>query len=62
MQYRMEWKYDARIIINFLARLAVLLVVTVNNVTMCRQVEITDVLDEQAASIFCLKKEAVGAS
>jgi hypothetical protein len=62
MQYRMEWKYDARIIINFLARLAVPLVVTVNNVTTCSQVEITDVLDEQAVSIFYLKMEAVGAS
>ena len=62
MQYRTEWKYDARIIVNFLARLAVFLVVTVNNVTTCSQVEITDVLDEPAASIFCLKVEAVGAS
>jgi len=53
MQYRMEWKYDARIIISFIAGLAVLLVVTVDNVTTCSQVEITDVLDEPAASIFC---------
>jgi len=62
MHYRMEWKYDARIIINFLARLAALLVVTVNIVTTCSQVEITDVLDESAASIFCLRMGAVGAS
>ena len=48
--------------IKLLARLAVLLVVTVNNVTTCSQVEITDVSDEPAASIFCLKMEAVGAS
>jgi hypothetical protein len=61
MQYRMEWKYDTRII-NFLVRLAVLLVVTVNNVTTCSQVEITDVLDEPAAFIFYMKMEAVGAS
>jgi hypothetical protein len=57
----MEWKYDARIIINFPARLVVL-VVTVNNVTTCSQVEITDVLAEPATSTFCMKMEAVGAS
>jgi hypothetical protein len=45
IKYRMEWKYNARIITVFLARLEVLLVVTVNIVTTCSQVEITDVLD-----------------